>query len=306
MNYLVSLHRKFRILRPIRILRLIKSSPVSITKNQIKFIRQLEQKKFRRREGLFVAEGTKVVGDLLTHYRPHSIFATPEWLAGHQSSCQPSAPLTPEVTPEDTRRISFLQHPQQVLSLFPLPSSSSLTISSSLPISSSSQPSDISPFSFLLPPSSKKSLLLSLDGIQDPGNLGTIIRIADWFGIDHIICSEDTVDAWNPKVVQATMGSIARVNIIYTNLIQFIDTLPEGFPIYGTLLDGENIYAQTLTPHGLIIMGNEGNGISPEIRSRVNHRLLIPSYRTDDTAESLNVAIATAITCAEFRRCFPS
>ena len=180
------------------------------------------------------------------------------------------------------------------------------TISSSLPISSSSQPSDISPSSFLLPPSSKKSLLLSLDGIQDPGNLGTIIRIADWFGIDHIICSEDTVDAWNPKVVQATMGSIARVNIIYTNLIQFIDTLPEGFPIYGTLLDGENIYTQTLTPHGLIIMGNEGNGISPEIRSRVNHRLLIPSYRTDDTAESLNVAIATAITCAEFRRCFPS
>ena len=300
MNYLVSLHRKFRILRPIRILRLIKSSPVSITKNQIKFIRQLEQKKFRRREGLFVAEGTKVVGDLLTHYRPHSIFATPEWLAGHQSSCQSSAPLIQEVTPDELRRISFLQHPQQVLALFPLPSSSSLTISSS------SLPSDISPSSFLLPPSSKKSLLLSLDGIQDPGNLGTIIRIADWFGIDHIICSEDTVDAWNPKVVQATMGSIARVNIIYTNLIQFIDTLPEGFPIYGTLLDGENIYTQTLTPHGLIIMGNEGNGISPEIRSRVNHRLLIPSYRTDDTAESLNVAIATAITCAEFRRCFPS
>ena len=300
MNYLVSLHRKFRILRPIRILRLIKSSPVSITKNQIKFIRQLEQKKFRRREGLFVAEGTKVVGDLLTHYRPHSIFATPEWLAGHQSSCQSSAPLIQEVTPDELRRISFLQHPQQVLALFPLPSSSSLTISSS------SQPSDISPSSFLLPPSSKKSLLLSLDGIQDPGNLGTIIRIADWFGIDHIICSEDTVDAWNPKVVQATMGSIARVNIIYTNLIQFIDTLSEGFPIYGTLLDGENIYTQTLTPHGLIIMGNEGNGISPEIRSRVNHRLLIPSYRTDDTAESLNVAIATAITCAEFRRCFPS
>ena len=258
---------------------------MSITKNQIKFIRQLEQKKFRRREGLFVAEGTKVVGDLLTHYRPHSIFATPEWLAGHQSSCQSSAPLIQEVTPDELRRISFLQHPQQVLALFPLPSSSSLTISSSLPISSSSQPSDISPSSFLLPPSSK---------------------IADRFGIDHIIFSEDTVDAWNPKVVQATMGSIARVNIIYTNLIQFIDTLPEGFPIYGTLLDGENIYAQTLTPHGLIIMGNEGNGISPEIRSRVNHRLLIPSYRTDDTAESLNVAIATAITCAEFRRCFPS
>ena len=276
---------------------------MSITKNQIKFIRQLEQKKFRRREGLFVAEGTKVVGDLLTHYRPHSIFATPEWLAGHQSSCQSSAPLIQEVTPEELRRISFLQHPQQVLALFPLPSSSSLTISSSsLPISSSSQPSDISPSSFLLPTSSKKPLILSLDGIQDPGNLGTIIRIADWFGIDHIICSEDTVDAWNPKVVQATMGSIARVNIIYTNLPSFLDSLPTDYPVYGTLLDGENIYTQQLTKEGLIVMGNEGNGISEAVRQRVNRRLLIPDFHDGETADSLNVAIATAITCSEFRR----
>ena len=146
------------------------------------------------------------------------------------------------------------------------------------------------------------SLSLALDGIQDPGNLGTIIRIADWFGIEQIFCSDDTVDAWNPKVVQATMGSIARVNIIYFNLLEFLDTLPADFPVYGTLLDGDNIYTQPLTPHGLIVMGNEGNGISPEIRQKVNRRLLIPSYRTDDTAESLNVAIATAITCAEFRR----
>ena len=155
-----------------------------------------------------------------------------------------------------------------------------------------------------LPLGSSKNCQLSiaLDGIQDPGNLGTIIRIADWFGIRDIICSEDTVDAWNPKVVQATMGSIARVNIIYFNLPQFIDTLPHDYPVYGTLLDGENIYTQSLTSHGLIVMGNEGNGISPEVRSRVNRRLLIPSYRTDDTAESLNVAIATAITCSEFRR----
>ena len=285
---------------------------MSISKNQIKFIRQLEQKKFRRREGLFVAEGIKVVGDLLTHYRPHSIFATSDWLAGHPSYCSPHhpalpsdplsasghapAPLIQEVTPDELRRISFLQHPQQVLALFPLPSSSSHSSSSPLP-------SDISLTSHLSPLISHISL--ALDGIQDPGNLGTIIRIADWFGINHIICSEDTADAWNPKVVQATMGSISRVDIIYTDLIQFIDNLPEDFPVYGTLLDGENIYTQPLSPHGLIVMGNEGNGISPEIRSRVNHRLLIPSYRTDDTAESLNVAIATAITCAEFRRCFP-
>ena len=260
---------------------------VAISKNQIKFIRQLEQKKFRRREGLFVAEGTKVVGDLLAHYQPHSLFATPDWLASN-SVPEPSrsvvpepvegqdGPIVTEVSPEELSRISFQQHPQQVLALFPIPSH---------------------PFTF-----SPLHLSLALDGIQDPGNLGTIIRIADWFGIQTIFCSEDTVDAWNPKVVQATMGSIARVNIIYTSLVELIDTLPDDYPVYGTLLDGDNIYTQPLTPHGLIVMGNEGNGISPEIRQKVNHRLLIPSYRTDDTAESLNVAIATAITCAEFRR----
>ena len=260
---------------------------VAISKNQIKFIRQLEQKKFRRREGLFVAEGTKVVGDLLAHYQPHSLFATPDWLASNSvpelsRSAVPEpvegqdGPIVTEVSPEELSRISFQQHPQQVLALFPIPSH---------------------PFTFL-----PLHLSLALDGIQDPGNLGTIIRIADWFGIQTIFCSEDTVDAWNPKVVQATMGSIARVNIIYTSLVELIDTLPDDYPVYGTLLDGDNTYTQPLTPHGLIVMGNEGNGISPEIRQKVNHRLLIPSYRNDDTAESLNVAIATAITCAEFRR----
>jgi TrmH family RNA methyltransferase len=254
---------------------------VAISKNQIKFIRQLEQKKFRRREGLFVAEGMKVVGDLLTHYQPHSLFATNEWLKDHSSVISHLPSAITEVTDEELRRLSFLQHPQQVLALFPIPSTA--------------------PASFSLL-TSHFSLSLALDGIQDPGNLGTIIRIADWFGIEQIFCSDDTVDAWNPKVVQATMGSIARVNIIYINLSEFLDTLPADFPVYGTLLDGDNIYTQPLTPHGLIVMGNEGNGISPEIRQKVNRRLLIPSYRTDDTAESLNVAIATAITCAEFRR----
>ena len=256
---------------------------MAISKNQIKFIRQLEQKKFRRREGLFVAEGTKVVGDLLAHYQPHTVFATDDWLKGHASeNCHLSSVIT-EVTDEELRRLSFLQHPQQVLALFPIP-----------------LPTDIPLTSYLSPLTS--NLSLALDGIQDPGNLGTIIRIADWFGIEQIICSEDTVDAWNPKVVQATMGSIARVNIIYNNLLEFLDTLPADYPVYGTLLDGDNIYTQPLTPHGLIVMGNEGNGISPEIRQKVNRRLFIPSYRTDDTAESLNVAIATAVTCAEFRR----
>ena len=244
-----------------------------ISKNQIKFIRQLEQKKFRHREGLFVAEGTKVVGDLLkAGYIPHSLYATPDWLAENQSHL-----LISSVTDDELTRLSFQQHPQQVLALFPIP-----------------EPADLSPLT--------SHLSLLLDGVQDPGNLGTIIRIADWFGISNIICSEDTVDAYNPKVVQATMGSIARVNIIYTNLLELLDGLPADFPVYGTLLDGENIYAQELTPHGLIIMGNEGNGISDAVRQRVNRRLLIPDFHNGDTADSLNVAIATAITCSEFRR----
>ena len=242
-----------------------------ISKNQLKYIRQLEQKKYRRREGVFVAEGTKVVGDLLQRYRPEAVFATADW--------QAPAGITPQlVTDDELRRISFLQHPQQVLALFPLPSVNSL------------------------PSSVNSELSLALDGVQDPGNLGTIIRIADWFGISTIICSEDTVDAWNPKVVQATMGSIARVNIIYLNLPDFLDTLPADFPVYGTFLDGDNIYTQELTPNGLIIMGNEGNGISEAVRSKVNRRLLIPDFHQGPTADSLNVAIATAITCSEFRR----
>lgn len=145
-------------------------------------------------------------------------------------------------------------------------------------------------------------LCLALDGVQDPGNLGTIVRVADWFGIDTILCSHDTADIYNPKVVQATMGSIARVNVIYIDLPVLLDKLPSGFPVYGTLLDGSDIYSSSLTTHGIIVMGNEGNGISQSVRDRVTSRLLIPSFASGDTAESLNVAIATAIVCSEFRR----
>ena len=241
-----------------------------ISKNQVKYIHQLEQKKYRKREGLFVAEGTKVVGDLLKYHKPEALFATDEWKA-------PDGISYTIVTEEELRRISFLQHPQQVLGLFPIPPQTTAT-------------------------NFGGALVLALDGVQDPGNLGTIIRIADWFGIETIICSEDTADAWNPKVIQATMGSIARVNIIYTNLLDFLDTLPPDFPIYGTLLDGENIYTQPLSEEGLIIMGNEGNGISEAVRTKINRKLLIPDFHQGETADSLNVAIATAITCSEFRR----
>ena len=245
-----------------------------ISKNQQKFIRQLEQKKYRKREGLFVAEGTKVVGDLLKRYTPEAIYSTQQWQAPDGISPQ-------IVTDEELQRISFLQHPQQVLALFPIPS----------------QAGDY-PQTLL----NEQTLTLALDGVQDPGNLGTIIRIADWFGVNTLICSEDTADAWNPKVVQATMGSLARVNIIYTSLTTLLDYLPDNFPVYGTFLDGKDIYTEQLTSGGLIIMGNEGNGISEEVRQRVNHHLLIPNFHQGETADSLNVAIATAITCSEFRR----
>ena len=245
-----------------------------ISKNQIKYIRQLELKKFRKRENCFVAEGPKVVGDLMKRYQPKAIFATDEW---HPATMPDTAVLT-RITDEELHRISFLQNPQQVLAIFPIPEAISSVIH---------QPS---------------SLSLALDGIQDPGNLGTIIRIADWFGIDTIYCSEDTADAYNPKVVQATMGSLAHVHIIYGDLLQLFQSLPPSYPVYGTLLDGNDIYQQSLSEEGIIVMGNEGNGISEAVRKRVTHKLLIPNFHKGDSAESLNVAIATAITCSEFRR----
>lgn len=238
-----------------------------ISKNQIKFVRQLEQKKYRKKEGLFVAEGPKVVGDLLrAGFKAHTIFATSEWESQGQTF--------QEVSDEELRRVSFLQHPQRVLALFFIPKESVPSVS---------------------------SLSLALDDVQDPGNLGTIIRIADWFGIDTIYCSENTADAWSPKVVQATMGSIARVNIIYTDLQELI--CKAQVPVYGTLLDGQDIYTQELSKEGIIVMGNEGNGISAPIRKLINRKLLIPQFH--EGPESLNVAIATAITCSEFRRRYP-
>ncbi|MBR1547076.1 MAG: RNA methyltransferase [Prevotella sp.] len=238
-----------------------------MTKNQMKLIRSLELKKNRKREGLFVAEGPKVVGDLMqAGYVPRMLFST---------VARPYAEL---ITEEELRKVSFLQHPQEVIAVFEIPAIH--------------HPSSIS-----------HHLALALDGVQDPGNLGTIIRIADWFGISTIYCSMDTADAYNPKVVQATMGSLAHVQVFYTDLLELFNSLPPSYPIYGTLLDGENIYEQELTAEGIIVMGNEGNGISLEVRQHINKRLLIPDFHTDGLrAESLNVAIATAITCSEFRR----
>ena len=290
-----------------------------LSKNQIKLIRSLELKKNRRREGLFVAEGPKVVGDLLSAgFTARAIFATsinkdnmdnkeqPFGLAtdvgNNNKSCPKLSQLSLNITlitDDELRRISFLQHPQQVLALFEIPDSHDSKIRNE----------ELEIRNYDMPESSNvadqgnhnSQLSLALDGVQDPGNVGTIIRIADWFGIDTIYCSPDTADVYAPKVVQATMGSLAHVRVIYTDLPTLLSHA--DCPVYGTLLDGEDIYSQELSHHGIIVMGNEGNGISDAVRPLVTHRLLIPNYHRDGrTAESLNVAIATAITCAEFRR----
>ncbi len=258
-----------------------------LSKNLVKYIHGLELKKNRLREGLFVAEGPKVVEDLLRTYPPARLFGTKEWrmTIARQAPPTPFADATfEEVTEEELRKMSFLQHPQMVLALFFIPhqaTQSEEDLWSALPLN---------------------GLYLALDGVQDPGNLGTIIRIADWFGISTIICSRDTADAFNPKVIQATMGSIARVDVVYTDLDKFLEEAPHGLPIYGTLLDGSNIYQQQLTHNGIIVMGNEGNGISEKIKAKINKRLLIPQFQAGGGADSLNVAIATAITCSEFKR----
>lgn len=250
-----------------------------LSKAKIKLIQSLEQKKKRREEQLFVAEGPKVVGDLLPYFTCRLIVAEATWIAQHPEA---RAAEIIEVTRDELRKASFLKTPQEVLALFDLPSYPT--------------PYDIA----------TKELCLALDDVQDPGNLGTIIRVADWFGIRHIFCSIGTTDAYSPKTVQASMGAVSRVQIHHVELSGFlreIRTKTPDVPLYGTFLEGENIYKKSLTTNGIIIMGNEGNGISQEIEKMVTHKLFIPNFPEGSaTSESLNVAIATAITCAEFRR----
>lgn len=252
-----------------------------LSKARIKQIHSLEQKKYRRQEGLFVAEGHKLVGELLTAgHRPVYLCHTAGWVSPLHGTKAPSCPID-VVSEAELKNASLLQHPQQVLALFPLPQ-------------------------WQLPhvQAGTERILLALDGVQDPGNLGTICRLADWFGIEDIVCSTETADIFNPKAIQATMGAISRIRVHYTNLQAFLSQANHhSTPIYGTFLDGRNIYDRPLTPHGIIVMGNEGKGISHEIENLVTDKLFIPSYPQDRlTTESLNVAMATAITCAEFRR----
>ena len=246
-----------------------------ISKATIKKIHALDMRKFRRNERLFVAEGPKLVDELCATMKPVYIAALPEWISENAKIV--SGTEYDIVTPDELQRASLQKNPQQVIALFPIPEHRFCT------------------------EQLKNELVLMLDGVQDPGNLGTIARIADWFGIRNILCSAETADIYNPKAVQATMGALARVKFHYTDLLQLLSQY-DG-PVYGTFLDGENIYGQELSENGIIVMGNEGKGISQGVGEMINRRLYIPNYPIGtQTTESLNVAIATSIVCAEFRR----
>lgn len=249
-----------------------------ISKNTIKQIRSLEQRKFRRQEGKFVAEGNKLVEDNLSSMKCYRLVATTEWWRQHDYA-RSLAKECIEVTYEELEKVSLLQTPQDVLAVFYMPSANTIT-------------------------PDPKALVIALDCIQDPGNLGTIIRLCDWFGIRDIVCSSTTVDCYSPKVVQATMGAISRVRVHYVDLPAYLkEARNNNINVYGTFLEGSNIYQTELSANGIIVMGNEGQGISQEVASIVSHKLNIPSFPADSvTSESLNVGIATAITVAEFRR----
>ncbi|MDE7153698.1 MAG: RNA methyltransferase [Muribaculaceae bacterium] len=246
-----------------------------LTNNLRKTVASLGQARNRRLTGWFVAEGTKCVLETLGAFRTAHLFATAQWIQQH-----PTPGVNPtQVTAADIQRMSQLQTPQQVIAVYHIP--------------------DPEP----VPAGVGEQLTLALDRIQDPGNMGTIMRVADWFGIRLILASPDTVDIYNPKVVQATMGAIARVKVIYTPLAETLAALPEHVPVYGTFLDGKNIYDTPLKSSGIIVMGNEGNGISAEVARCVTAPLFIPPFPVGaDTVESLNVGVATAVTVAEFRR----
>ncbi|TAJ14933.1 RNA methyltransferase [Marinilabiliaceae bacterium JC017] len=253
-----------------------------LSKNKKKLITTLQRKKYREQHKLFIAEGHKLVSDLLlASLTAETLIASEEWLANHQEIIQNRNIETIEASSNELKSISLLKSPPPVIGLFKM----------------ISIPLDIN--------SLQNKLSLVLDDIQDPGNLGTILRLADWFGIKNIICSPNTADLYNPKVIQASMGAIARVNAHYTPLTPFLESINKmgDLPVYGTFLEGRTIYNEELSTKGLIVLGNEGKGISNEISSYISHKLFIPSYPANEpTSESLNVATATAIVCSEFRR----
>ena len=251
-----------------------------LSKNKIKLIQSLNRKKDRDESGLFLAEGNKMVEEVLrSDYSIETLVCTPQFISQHPGIHHRASELI-EADKELIQKASLLQNPQEALAII-------------------KQPAIEKPHLTL-----DTELYLALDFIQDPGNLGTILRIADWFGIGAIVCSENTVDVFNPKVVQASMGAIFRIKTVYLNLENFLlETLKSQVPVYGTFMDGNNIYSEPLTPNGIVVLGNEGNGISDQISHLVTHRITIPTFSTKASkSESLNVAIAASICCSEFKR----
>lgn len=249
-----------------------------LTNSLCKTIKALDERKTRRKEHAFKAEGTKCVLDTLEHFSLRYLVATAAWLEEHLAETRNiSQELIIRCPKREMGRLSSLSTPPEVIAVYDIPE---YRFNDNCVLD---------------------NLILALDTIQDPGNLGTIIRVADWFGITDILCSFETTDCFSPKVIQATMGSISRIKIHYCNLTETLKHIPK-VNIYGTFLDGDNISDITLNQNGVIVIGNEGNGISKEIEELVTHRLLIPSYPEGrPTGESLNAAIATAITLAKFR-----
>jgi len=244
-----------------------------LSKSQINLLKSLQHKKFRREHGFFLAEGHKSIAEFVNS--AYSIEAVYHTSAFDSKVLKLSQKINLcEISVTDLEKISSLKSPQEAIAQIRIPE-----------------------WPVLKHQDLKGRFSLVLDGIQDPGNMGTIIRIADWFGIVHIICSADTVDIYNSKVVQASMGSLARVKVHYTNLSEFLTQIK--LPVYGALLDGENIYETDFGTEGLLLMGNEGNGIRPEIEKLITKAVTIPRI---GKAESLNVAIATSLFCYEVGR----
>lgn len=249
-----------------------------ISNAQIKTIASYKLAKFRNQDEVFVVEGVKMVDELLrSNHTIEMICATKNWIEEHKKIASQINLNIQEIKTQDLERISSLTTPNQVLAIVKRKESKPIEL--------------------------KSQLVIALDEIKDPGNLGTIVRIADWFGIENIICSENTVDIYNPKAIQATMGSLFRINITYNNLFQYLQTIPSSHPIYGTIIEGgKNLYQENLQQEGIVVIGSESHGISQEIKQLITHPLTIPSFSKEQGPESLNASIATSIICSEFRR----
>lgn len=235
-----------------------------ISKNQIKNITRLQQKKYRQQEGLFIAEGVKVINEFLNStFKLVDLFTTKTFNVKNETL----------ITEAELKKISALKTPNTALAVFEIPKLSLIE---------------------------SKGLIVALDALRDPGNLGTIIRLCDWFGVKQLLCSKETVDCFNPKVVQATMGSLTRVNVFYIDLNHYLEETKQT--VFGAFMDGENVYASNLPADGILVLGNEANGISQSIEKHVNQRISIPRFGDLQATESLNVATAGAILLSEFRR----